>query len=306
MMRIITRPLKAPTQPIQDFASLQEFFPLWASDKEDGIRTLICPQRGPITGQLKPIRNNWISELLYLKDAEHLDGELLAIDCEGDDCEFHDTQSAVMSREGQPAFVYRVFDCYENIYDPYHIRLKRAIAKVKAIRARGHTHFTWMAQTPVRSVGELENRIEDALLRGKEGLMLRNPNGWYKEGRSTENEAYLLKIKPFTDDEAVVIDIEEEMANCNPAKINERGLQYRSKHRAGLKGKGMVGKLKCKWKDKIIYIGSGFPELLKTMWWDRPDLIIGQRVTFKYQQHGMKADGLPRSPIFKSIRHLHV
>lgn len=301
-MRIITRPLKAPVDPILDLASLQDHLPLWASDKEDGIRAHVCPKRGPLTGQMKPIPNEWVRRMLDLKRAEHLDGELIAIDCEGGDCEFNDTQSAIMTRAGKPAFEFRVFDCYENIYDPYHVRNKRAIEKVKALRQAGFHHMRWLAQTPIRCIRDLENREEDALTRGKEGIMLRDPNGWYKEGRSTLREGYLLKVKRFTDDEAIVVNVYEEMENCNPAKRNERGLTQRSKHKAGLKGKGCVGKLVCHWRNHEIYIGSGLTDLQKQMWWDKPHLIVGKTITFKYQQFGMKKGGLPRAPIFKSIR----
>ncbi len=131
--------------------------------------------------------------------------------------------------------------------------------------------------------------------------MLRQPKGWYKEGRSTLNEAYLLKVKRFTDDECTVIGIEEEQENCNLATQDAGGLQRRSKHRSGLKGKGMVGRLLCMWRSLPIRIGSGLTHEQKCRWWFNPQEIIGQTITFKYQLHGMKT--LPRTPIFKGIRH---
>lgn len=301
-MRIITRPLKAPVDPILDLASLQDHLPLWASDKEDGIRALICPKRGPLTGQIKPIPNRWVRRMLDLKRAHHLDGELIAIDCEGNDCDFNDTQSAIMTREEQPVFNFRVFDCYENIYDPYWMRYELARDKVRRLRNAGFDHFKLLPQTKCETLIGLEDTEKRALERNKEGIMLRDPNGWYKEGRSTLNEAYLLKVKRFTDDEALVVGFEEEMENCNPAKLNERGLQTRSKHKKGLKGKGCVGVLICRWKGKIIYIGSGMTAAQKYRWWAHPEEIVDQHITFKYQLYGMKKGGLPRAPIFKSIR----
>lgn len=299
--RILVRPLKAPTQPVMDFAALQSDLPLMASDKEDGIRGLICPKRGPITGQMKPIPNDWIDRLLNVEGAQYLDGEIVAIDCEGDTADFNDTQSAVMSRNGQPEFEFRVFDCFENIYDVYDVRRIKAFQKVHQLRRHGLTHFKWLRQIWCHSVGDIERCEQDAIDRGKEGIMLRSSEGWYKEGRSTLNEAYLLKVKRFMDDEAKVVDVYEEMENCNPAKPNERGLLQRSKHKAGLKGKGMVGVLVCQWRDHLIYIGSGLTRLQKIKWWKYPHLIIGKTITFTYQLHGMKV--LPRCPCFKAIRH---
>lgn len=300
---MLTRPLKAPTEPVVDFAALQNHFPLWASDKEDGIRCLVCPERGAITGQMKPVPNDWIRALLDYPDTWHLDGELIALDCEGHDCDFNDTQSAVMTIKGQPSFQFRVFDCFENIYDTYLERALRAREKVESLRAQGMDHIVWLRQTKCRDIAGIEACEASALRRGKEGIMLRIAGGWYKENRSTLNEGYLLKVKRFTDDECTVIAVEEEMENCNPAKTNERGLSQRSKHQAGLKGKGMVGKLICKWwgdKEYVIKIGSGMTEMQKILWWKNPRLIIGKRITFKYQVHGMK--DLPRCPIFKAIR----
>lgn len=297
---MLTRPLKAPTEPVLDFAALQDHLPMWASDKEDGIRGLICPHRGPLTGQMKPVPNIWVTRMLYLEEAVNLDGELVAIDCEGDTAAFNDTQSAIMSNEGQPRFEFRVFDCFENIYESYLERALRAQQKVANLQKQGMDHIVWLPQKKCSSFAQIQECEESALRRGKEGIMLRNPNGWYKEGRSTLNEGYLLKVKRFTDDEALVIAVEEEMENCNPAKQNERGLSQRSKHRANLKGKGMVGKLVCSWRGHIIKIGSGMTEMQKIRWWNNPRRVLNKTVTFKYQLHGMLT--LPRCPIFKAIR----
>jgi len=37
--------------------------------------------------------------------------------------------------------------------------------------------------------------------------MLRHPQSPYKQGRSTPKEAYLLKVKRFSDGEAVIVDL---------------------------------------------------------------------------------------------------
>lgn len=301
IMRILTRPLKAPTQPILDLASLQDRLPLWASDKEDGIRCLICPQRGAITGQMKPIPNLFVRKRLERISLHCLDGELVALDSEGKDCDFNDTQSVVMTRDGRYSFEFRVFDYFANIYDPYLERALHARETVEQWQRDGGEPVKWLKQTKITSIKQLEEVEADALKRGKEGIMLRHPGGWYKEGRSTLNEAYLLKVKRFTDDEAVVIGVEEEMENCNLVTLNERGLQTRSKHQSGMKPKGRVGKLLCIWRGMPIKIGSGLTNLQKSNWWIQPNMILRKTITFKYQVHGMKI--LPRAPIFKGIRY---
>lgn len=296
----ITRVLKAPTEPVLDFASLQpilDTYGLYASDKKDGIRCITHPVHGVVSQKMKAIPNLWINNLLFAHCPIYLDGELVALDCEGNECDFNDTQSAVMSEDGQPSFRFYVFDCFENIYLPYAQRIIRA----KQLLHDGVDYIEWLPHFLCRSVQEIEDHERKALWRGNEGLMLNHPRGWYKEGRSTLSEGYLLKVKRFTDDEAIVFNIEEEMENCNLATRDAGGLQKRSKHKANLKGKGMVGKLHCHWRGKVIKIGSGMTQIEKYSFWRYPYSIIGKKITFKYQAHGMK--DLPRAPIFKGIRY---
>lgn len=300
----IRRVLKAPTEPVLDFASLQHHLDahgLYASDKEDGIRCIIHPRLGPVSQTLKPIPNEWIKTCLCSSILVGLDGELIARR-KGVDLDFNDTQSVVMSKEGQHGFQFRVFDDFSNQYDPYHQRMITARVKVQQYQdSIGDEGVVWLPHQRCKSVVDIEKYEKRALLKGKEGIMLNHPNGWYKEGRSTLAEAYLLKVKRFVDDEAVVYALEEEMENCNPATREASGLQKRSKHQANLKGKGMVGKLICEWKEKTIKIGSGMTHDQKRRWWKNPTLIYGKTITFKYQLHGMK--DLPRAPIFKGIRY---
>jgi len=299
----IQRPLKAPTTPILDFVSLQPLLDqyefLYASDKEDGIRCLIHPVHGVCSQTMKPIPNDWVRACLDDPDLVGLDGELVALTAEGADANFNDTQSAIMSYAGRPKFEYRVFDCFKNIYDPF--RERSWMASDMVTDSDCDEHVKLLPQKICSSVNNIEQAEVSALKRGKEGIMLRQPKGYYKEGRSTLNEGYLLKVKRFMDDEARVIGVEEEMENCNPAIRDAHGLQKRSKHAAGLKGKGMVGKLICKCRYATIKVASGMTEMEKVIWWENPNLIIGKTITFKYQAHGMK--DLPRTPIFKGIRH---
>lgn len=300
----IKRALKAPTEPVTDFASLQPHLDahgfLYASDKEDGIRCLIHPQLGPVSQTMKPIPNKHVRNTLAQFCPEGLDGELIAMSSSGSDFEFNSTQSLIMTQMGIPRFEFRVFDWFGNIYWTYEDRKQKAIDLIYT-KTGGGSGIRWLEQTKCYTVHDIEKAEESALHRGKEGLMLRSPNGWYKEGRSTLNEGYLLKVKRFTDDEAVVIGVEEEMENCNLATREVSGLQKRSKHKANLKGKGIVGKLICMWRGNKIKIGSGMTLAQKTLWWQRPELIVDHTITFKYQAHGMK--DLPRAPIFKGIRY---
>jgi spermidine/putrescine transport system substrate-binding protein len=71
--------------------------------------------------------------------------------------------------------------------------------------------------------------------------MIRSLSGPYKQGRSTEAEGYLLKVKRFEDGEARIQEYYEEMENQNAEFTNELGRTARSSHKAGMVGKNRLG-----------------------------------------------------------------
>lgn len=295
----IRRVLKAPTEPITDFTSLQ--LPVMVSDKEDGIRCIIHPLLGAVTQTLKPLRNDHVRIGLTAYCPTYLDGEVVTFDEHGRQDSFHDVQSKIMSKHGEPHFEFRVFDWFGNEYAAYQERWEQALELVTQYRVRYNPAIvTLLNQTHCYSVPQLEALEESALRRGKEGLMLRSLRGYYKQGRSTWMEGYLLKVKRFLDDEALVIDIVEQQHNCNDAIIDARGYTKRSKHKAGMRPTGLVGKLVCTWRGHTIYI-DGFNDIQRAMWFQHPELIVSKTITFRYQPFGMLI--LPRAPKFKGIRH---
>ena len=50
---------------------------------------------------------------------------------------------------------------------------------------------------------------------GFEGAMVRSLDGRYKNGRSTLREGLLLKVKPWKDSEAEILEVYEMMRNEN-------------------------------------------------------------------------------------------
>ena len=71
------------------------------------------------------------------------------------------------------------------------------------------------------------------LCEGYEGIMLRDPFGRYKHGRSTLKEGGLAAIKRFVDAEARIVGTYEQMENTNEKQINELGRSSRSHAKAG-------------------------------------------------------------------------
>ncbi|MCP4701039.1 MAG: DNA ligase [Gammaproteobacteria bacterium] len=117
---------------------------------------------------------------------------------------------------------------------------------------------------------ELMHHLQSVIDNGGEGLMLHHQTARYASGRSSD----LLKLKLFTDAEAVVIG-----------------------YRPG-KGKfaGLVGSLKVRTEEGAeFYVGSG---LSREQRQNPPP--VSSRITFRYQ--GLTKNGIPRFPVFLRVR----
>lgn len=292
----ITRPMLACV--CEDISTLH--YPLYAQDKEDGIR---CFMKGDIglSRTFKDIPNRHIQQ--SLKEAmlpDGLDGELITLDAWGKEDKYNDVQSKVMTFTGKPDFIYRVFDLANNQYG-YTIRRNGLMNWLTNQKCRMWLQF--VREEVCNTPEELEKFEQDALARGKEGVIIRAAHGKYKSGRSTLNEGYLLKLKRFTDDEAVIMGYEELMINCNEQESDNFGLAKRSSHQDNLEPGDTLGALivKCPSFTEFFKIGSGFTQFERKDIWSKKLEFLGKTVTFKYQKHGMKDK--PRCPIFKGMRY---
>lgn len=283
------KPLLAAT--IKDVDKLT--FPVLASPKLDGIR---CLQRQgqALSRSLKEIPNRHIQEVLSHPSLQGLDGELIVGDPTDERC-FNTTTSAVMSKAGMPNFTYHVFDLHDSD-ELFHVRLAelQRFAGVGVIRLV--PHFL------VETVEELLKLEHTFLAQGYEGLMVRDPDGTYKYGRSTVKQGILLKLKRFVDSEAVVIGYEELYHNTNEAKTNELGQTERSTAQAGKVPAGVLGKLIVKDLETDIEfgIGTGLTADDRAKLWADKDNLPGQIV--KYKSFAVGAKEAPRFPVYLGMR----
>lgn len=209
-------------------------FPVLASPKLDGIRATI--QGGVVLSRsLKPIPNAHVQALLGRPELEGLDGELIVGNPAAADA-FRASTSAVMSRDGQPTFVFHVFDVFGP--GPFAARLAQATATVTSF-AKPYVQI--VPHNLIDTLAVLHKLESIAVECGYEGLMIRSPKAPYKQGRSTVNEGYLLKLKRFTDGEGEVLDLIEQHANDNTAFVNELGRTARSTAQDGKRPKGTLG-----------------------------------------------------------------
>lgn len=272
-------------------------FPLLASPKLDGIHAI---KRGgkTVTLAFKDIPNDFIREGLDYNLPEGAEGEIVVGDT------FQDTDSAVMSVEGEPDYVLHMFDLVDtsDLKRPYDERLADM---EEWFETKGGDPTIQMVPTILVDSLEMLDAVEKHCLdNGYEGTMLRATKGPYKEGKSTEKQGYLLKIKPFADAEAVVIGFEEQMQNNNPVTVDATGRSKRSSHKANKVGKNTLGKLlvaSTGWKMTFaIGTGEGLTDEKRKEIWDNRADYLGAIVKYKFQEIGSKDK--PRIPIMLGFR----
>jgi DNA ligase 1 len=296
------KPLLAAT--IDDLhETLERQGPMLASPKLDGVRCLIRNNQA-VSRNLKPIPNGHVQERLKHAALEGgtLDGELIVGDPRHPQC-FQLLQFGVMSRDGRPNFTFWVFDAYGRCDLPFKDRLSIAKYHVKDLNALGYNCFKLVTHKLIATAEELIEYEGQQLAYGFEGVMLRRPDGAYKQGRSTLREGILLKLKRFKDSEAIVIGHTELESNQNVATRDNLGHTVRSSHKAGKIGAGKLGSLMV--RDVVsgveFEIGTGFDEAARVGLWAGRDNLAGRLLTYKFQPTGVKDK--PRFPVFKGWRH---
>lgn len=215
---------------------------------------------------------------------------------------FHEIQSKVMSEYTLPfSWEFWVFDCIPTKEgDTYLQRLQKLRNRFNLY---GLDNMHVLEQVLVHSPESLLRVFKRSIKMGYEGLIIRDPDAPWKEGRSTRKEEWMLKMKQFVDAEAIVIGFEEEKKNNNPKTKSELGYSKRSSHKANKQGKGTLGALivrDCASKE-IFNVGSGFDAKLRQEIWNNQVDWLGQTVTYKSHVYGVKDK--PRSPVFKGCRY---
>lgn len=268
-------------------------FPLLASPKLDGVRCLIIDGVA-MSRSLKPIPNRYVQKLFGRKDYNGLDGELIVGLPNAHDA-YRATTSGVMSEDGEPNVVFHIFDDFL-IEAPYKNRYEE-IYYGHEWGARVAPLEHWL----VENRDELEDYEVEYLTKGYEGLMLRDPEGPYKQGRSTEKEGWLLKMKRFQDSEAEIVDVVEFMHNDNEAKRNALGQLERSSHKANKRPGNKLGAIVAKDLNTgvVFEIGTGFTDAERVALWTNAKL-IGKIVKYRHQPTGVKDK--PRFPVYQGFR----
>ena len=260
------------------------------STKLDGIRCVVIDGVA-CSRNLKPIRNKHVQACIGKPEYNGLDGELIVGDIFATDC-YRVTNSGVMAAEGEPDFLFYVFDRFDMPESTFHERLG-LIPKLPFVEPVPH----WRVDNEDQLL-EIEANL---LARGAEGVMVRSAGGIYKHGRSTLKDGILGKLKRFSDAEFKVVGFEERRTNGNIATINSLGYTERSSHKENKFGRGDLGALICETADgQIFNCGTGFDDATRAEIWQNRDAYLGKLVKVKSFLIGVKT--LPRFPVFVGWR----
>ncbi len=153
---------------------------------------------------------------------------------------------------------FHVFDLpqHEGVFEQRQAQLQ------KLVNGSENSYIKLVQQQRVASSGELESVLQTVLAKGGEGLMLQQSDLPYQAGRHNG----LLKLKPYTDDEATVVEY----------------LPGKGKYQ------GMVGALLVKdTTGRRFRLGSGLSDHQR-----KAPPVIGSQVSYRFQ--GRTGSGLPR------------
>lgn len=267
-------------------------YPVYGSFKLDGIRCL-AKNGEPLSRKLLCIPNRFVRDC-FMSNAdalEGLDGELIVGKASAPDV-YRKTMSGVMSHDGEPDFIFAVFDYWDTPQRPFVERFNRFYQS----QGSWPSWVKIVTQTELNSADEVRAFEAEQLAKGYEGVCLRYPNSLYKYGRSTLKEGALLKLKSFSDQDVRITAIHEAIRNDNEATVDELGNTKRSHSKEGrTEGKGYVGSMEGvvvggEHDGKPAGIGTfrGLTTADKTALFENRNEYIGRIAKVKSFAHGMK------------------
>lgn len=274
-------------------------YPLWGSAKLDGVRMSVHagPDK-PIaqSRSMTPFPNQRLQLQFGREELLGYDGEL----CVGNLTDKNlcdNTRAETSTIHGPCTATFHVFDRHD--VDMEYANRYARIYDYPDLRVFRHEQ---VLLNNADDVLDYEARQVEA---GYEGIIIRRPDGRYKQNRSTLREALLLKVKRYEDAEAIVIGFEELMHNANEATTSNTGHTKRATFQENLVPMDTLGALIVRgingtFKDVVFNIGTGFTAAQRKAIWLNRERVLGKICTYKYFPIGVKDK--PRHPVFKCFR----
>jgi len=286
----INRPLKAPTDSLEDWELEKLPYPVVGSPKIDGFRCVV--DTIPLTSSMKPQPNPFIQKELSKPEYNGLDGELV-LGKPNDPDAFNISTGPLRRGYGKPDFTFYVFDSFLSSSSPY---LNRWILELSDFPTN-YPRIIALPQEILKTPEEIIAFTDACLEQNYEGAMIRSLLGKYKQGRATFNEMNIFKRKPLTDAEGIIIGFKEQMTNNNAKETNEIGLTRRASNKENKTPAGTLGSLileNPKWKTPFSCGCGKMNHQERKALWELRKNFLGKKVTFKYQAYG--SIDKPRQP----------
>ena len=279
--------------------------PFYMAPKLDGVRGAISA--GEVMSRTwKPIRSKAIQDTYGSNLLNGCDGEFIA----GDPTDSNAMQKATSATSKKGAVVipdYYVFDTFVHPNATFTERWKQMQRLEVWLRDTDwRDRIKIVPQRLIYSADQAKEYLEQLLAAGYEGGMLRHPDSPYKFGRSTQREAYLLKLKMWEDSEAQVMGCYELEHNLNPQIENELGKLVRSSSKAGKYGGDTLGGFEAQDIKTGVTFRCGIA--VEGVWdaktrqelWNKRSTLPGRVFTYRHFPTGVVAK--PRFPKFVSWR----
>lgn len=290
---------------------ISKILPVYGQVKLDGIRVYVEGGYAR-TRSTKPVRSQQVQSFIAHNKHffEGLDGELICGEPTAPNC-YNRTDSSVMSfNKPDEDLRFYVFDMWESV-DTFRNRLD----DLEQLDFSGLNYRVELVETKLLwTIEQIDDYMNEKINLGHEGIVLRNPHSYYKNGRGSPVQGELIKRKDgrWLDTEAMVIGVKELRSNENEATINALGHTERSGHQENLVPQGVLGALEISGmfpEDDTLEsrlhgqcyqtsVGTGFDDQMRMELWQNPP--IGKIVKFKFFTGGVKDK--PRFPVFLGFR----
>ena len=229
------------------------FTKLW-SKKVDGIRFLAHPELGLVTRSLKQIQNRQLQlKFIHLMEYSKINNVILDGEIYCHTRTFQEITRAVMTQdfedektikklmkelkideEGVSKYTKELindmeFYCFDYLDENNKIFSERYKEYSHHISQLQHCKIVY--QTTVNNKEAIIETFKEVLEDGYEGLILKDPNSYYKYGRTTLKEDTMIKFKPYETFDARIIGV-QQATEVNPEvekTINELGNSVTSK-----------------------------------------------------------------------------
>ena len=247
-------------------------YPVIVQQKFDGVRCFLSNQ-GARTRTDKKIVNNYIGSQIEKYCHEGMDGEIII-----PGLEFSDVNGVVRSESSfeERNFQFIIFDWAKYSDQPYTARYNYMRDLVAVARP---DNIKIVKNSLCNNSEQVQFLFNYHIQKGDEGIIIRDPNGYYKYGRSTVREGALLKLKYESTGTARIISVHPLVDKEGIVKDKLGAIEVVS---------NLYG---------VFRIGSGFTEQQRKDYWESD--MIGRNVHFTFQQEGMK--NKPRFPVFQRM-----